>query len=198
VALTFDKFDAALGTLDAIEIRTTGTMKGETLAKFRDPYSFSDTWGYSAIIDPGVRFDAPGFDRDAILPDNVATCHGTPNPGSALCETHIGLKYQGRIQDPVDIAPLTQTVLSSSFGDWTGSGSVNLGVQLLGSVFSEEWDHDTNGYVDTRGHRIEASGQVKVTYRYSDPAVIPLPATGGLLGLALVGLGMFRRRRATG
>jgi hypothetical protein len=184
-SLSFDRFDAALGTLtqvDLVLLRTTPV--GFTMFPGPEPTlptTATFSLGGLSIISAGAA--PPAVDVYTVSGHTIPLLQG--GYGGVVSMTMIGFAIDVEVPAPnlLIFSPVVQDI-ALTLADFTGPGQMTWADSLLPSA---------------AGQAVFLPGATsliaQVTYTY-DAATVPLPATALLLGGALAGFGALGRRRA--
>lgn len=188
--LTFNQFDATLGTLHNVEFKLDGTAWAT--------YSYTDLSGstnnFQFLASETIKIADPTNSANSLA---VAI----PNMGD-IARTVAGFGNYSVPGYPDPILGLTGTNSSSVTCDgacltsalatyFTGSGTVDL--LASGAIANNTTsDNDNNNSVISRWQ-----GDLAVRYSYeAAPVAVPEPASLALVGLGIAGIALSRRRRA--
>jgi hypothetical protein len=184
-SLTIPKFDASFGTLTSINILLTGFELGNASYESLDGSPTNVTLNLAATV---TLFDPANNQLVVALPTFSNTYAATAFDGALDFGGTSGAAFTGLF----NFDAVSGTF--SSAGDlatFTGSGNIVLPVHALGNSQANGSGNLVTLFQNT------ASAQVQITYNYRDNSEAPEPATMGLFGSALVGLGLLGRKRFT-
>ncbi len=189
--LTLPKFNPALGTLNSITFRMTGTVQGSAQSENTSPSSGADvTLNLSASLQ---LFRPGGTDIANRLvvstPSEIRTFSAGTYDGVTDFAGSSGVTFSGLSNSKVNSAVYTSDADKALF---TGLGTINLPITALGK------SRATGGGSAISVFDTQARGDVTVTYNYgSVPPPVPEPRVYGAFGvLVCAGLAALRRRQA--
>lgn len=209
-AVSFSKFNSALGTLTNVRIGVSTTVTGSLTvngATAAQPITVNPLYANStiAVLDP--------FSPGSFCPagdNSVADCNALggarvaivtmPTATFSTNQTFNGINASGTSSDAYsvgqgwsDFVAAATATPSVYFSDFTGTGNIQFEVASdtsLGGVIT--------GGALTLLQNTFASAAVTLTYTYNTAAPAPEPASLALLGVGLAALGVVRRRKAQG
>lgn len=170
-----EDFDATLGTLTAIQLNVSGIFSVDL--KIRN--FGTDTESYSTAVGTGVAHVSGPAGLNVALSSGTASQSGTILAGHQDTYTALAASASA-VANPVD------------FADYTGTGTTTTTLVFSGDSFSAAGTGGGNLFYNASG---SAGGTIGVTYTYTAAASgVPEPATTALMGSALLGLGLMRKR----
>lgn len=190
--VTLARFDSSLGTLNAVTLEYFNVYQTSgASASFKDDDWLSETSGLVRLQNMGITSSFLGFNYTRSRANRSATCSDTGGAFSgAVCSASLG-------SSGIYLGSASYTITNAStLALLTGSGTIGTTLYQNGNLYTDETDGD-DGYVNSRYGSLSTSGYLRLTYNYTAPAVVPVPAAAWLMGSALLGLvGIGRSRRS--
>lgn len=184
--LSVDQFDSALGDLNSVTVMLTGTVEGEASAESLDAAPATITLDLSALISAST---ANLGNVAAVLPVVSSTEMLDMFDGLIDFDGPSGTASGVVTADDMDTGVLT----GADMAEFIGGGSVVLSLEAMGQSSGTGAGNLITSFLTS------AAATVTVVYDYDPaqgPAPVPLPASVLLLGAALGGLGLARRKKA--
>ncbi len=190
--LSVSLFDPTLGILNSVRVIFDNMrLTSSASARFRDTDALQRTAGTQTLRNMGIAisFSPVSFSRNRS--SRTDTCStGVGGTSGATCTTFISSStFNFNSFDTL----LTDTSLIASFiGDGNRQGTA----RQTGTLFTDETNGD-DGFIDSRGGSVSASGRLLVIYDYSEFPPVPLPAAFWLFASAVTSLLYFNKKSAS-
>jgi hypothetical protein len=175
-------FDASLGTLDSVELTLTGSVSGLAAGESLDGGPSTIVLDLKAFITASVASN-PSLSVD-VNPIANGTFSATAYDGAIDFGGTSGVTYAD-----LDATDADSSVFTSGLAAFIGSGTFTMVLDALGQSTGSG-----PGNLVTQ-FNTNASAIGGVTYNYTPPAAVPLPAGLPLLLAGLGGLALLRRRK---
>lgn len=187
--LSLPKFNTSLGALNSVTVEYLSVaQRSEASASFKDGDAFHEVAGLQNLSSMRVTSDLFNLGYSRNFSNRSDTCTDGPNAfTSAACNTSINgfTSFTGN--------STTVLTAASYLAAATGTGSLLPTIRQFGTMFVNETDGD-DGYIDNRFGFLRSTGTVRITYDYTEPSAVPVPAAAWLFSSALIAIAGVKRR----
>lgn len=191
VSFTFTKFDSSLGSLSAVDLIINSSVPGGS-------FSFSKT-GVGSSTYQSFNGGMQVYSDNSLLFNNstAISLTATPVAGNGTFQSSSNINNRtfsvAGSQSLLSSVPYTQSIASSGWGDFTGTGSLNL-YGLFNALATASGSNLTPQYANLIA---PTSLTVRYTYTPASPSPVPEPGQVAASLLLLGGIGgyVFIKRR---